>query len=348
MSTASGSLASRTDTLYHPLAIGLTEIPGNVFLAPIAGYSDAAFRAVCLDWGAALCFTEMVSAEALSRDNGKTLRLLDRAPNEKEVAFQIFASSPRSAAEAVRRIASLTPVLIDLNCGCSVAKVLKTGCGAALLTKPALIGEIVRAMAGETSIPVSVKLRSGWDASADTYMACAEEALRAGAKLLSLHPRTRAQGFSGKAKWEHIAALKRAAHVPVLGSGDLFTPEDCRSMLIQTGCDGVMLARGAMGNPFLFRRVRDLLEGRGEDRPLTTADRLSTALRHMELLIGIKGEKTACREMRKHFVSYTKGLHGGAALRQEAVKASSAADYRRIVAEYLSARPDAAAAGSQE
>jgi tRNA-dihydrouridine synthase B len=334
--------------LYHPLLIGLTKISGNVFLAPIAGYSDAAFRAVCLDWGASLCFTEMVSAEALARDNVKTLRLLDRAPHEKEVAFQIFASSPLSAAEAVHRIAPLSPVLIDLNCGCSVPKVLKTGCGAALLTKPALIGRIVKAMAGETSIPVSVKLRSGWDASADTYMACAEEALRAGASLLSLHPRTRSQGFSGKAKWEHIRELKRTVPVPVLGSGDLFTPEDCRSMIEQTGCDGVMLARGAMGNPFLFRRVRDFLEGHAEDRPISPADRLSTALKHLELLIGIKGEKTACREMRKHFVSYTKGLHGGAALRQEAVRASRAADYKRIVEEYLSARRDSGAAGSQE
>lgn len=322
--------------------IGSARIDGNVILAPIAGYSDAAFRAVCLDWGACLCFTEMVSAEALARGNGKTLRLLERAPNEDRIAFQIFAASPASAADAVKKIAPLSPVLIDLNCGCSVPKVLKTGCGAALLRAPELIGEIVHVMADSTSIPVSVKLRSGWDSSKDVYLQCAEEALRAGASLISLHPRTRAQGFSGKAKWEHIRELKREVPVPVLGSGDLFTPEDCRAMLEQTGCDGVMLARGAMGNPFLFRRVRDFLSGAPEERPITPEDRFKTALRHLELLIGLKGEATACREMRKHFVSYTKGLHGGAALRQEAVKASKAQDYRKIIEDYLGGAPPSA------
>jgi tRNA-dihydrouridine synthase B len=314
-------LVSRINPLFHPLTVGGTEIPGNVLLAPMAGYTDAAFRAVCLDWGAVLCFAEMVSAEALFRESAKTMRLLVRASNEEHIAFQVFASNPHIAAEATRRVAALSPVLIDLNCGCSVPKVLKTGCGAALLKQPALVGEIVRAMSGETSIPVSVKLRSGWDASQITYIQCAEAAVRAGASLVSLHPRTRAQGFGGTARWEHIATLKGSCPVPVLGSGDLFTAEDCAEMLRRTGCDGVMIARGALGNPFLFRQARDLLEGRERSPAVTAADRLETALRHLKLLIGIKGEEIACREMRKHFVSYTKGLHGGAALRQDAVQA---------------------------
>lgn len=299
----------------------------------MAGYTDAAFRAVCADWGAVMCFAEMVSAEALSRGSPKTLRLLDRAEDEKLVGFQIFASNPAAAAKAVKAISVLEPDIIDLNCGCSVPKVLKTGCGAALMRNPALIGEIVAAMRGATDIPVSVKLRSGWDASEMTYLAAAQSAVAAGASAAALHPRTRAQGFSGKSDWGHIAELKRSIPVPVMGSGDLFTARDCVRMLEETGCDGLLVARGALGNPFIFRDARMLLEGT-EPPPVSAADRLSTALKHLRLLIGIKGEAVACREMRKHFVSYTKGLEGGAALRQRIVTAKSFSEYERIVAGY--------------
>ena len=174
----------------------------------MAGYTDAAFRLMCARNGAALCFAEMVSADALSRDNAVTLRLLERAPGETLTGFQIFTSSATLAGAAVRRIAPLGPAIIDLNCGCSVPKVLKANCGAALLRTPSLIGTIVAAMKTETTIPISVKLRSGWDAGSLTYLECAEAAVNAGATLVTLHPRTRAQGFSGAAEWEHLRALK--------------------------------------------------------------------------------------------------------------------------------------------
>jgi tRNA-dihydrouridine synthase B len=304
----------------------------------MAGYTDAPFRSVCVDSGACLCYTEMVSAEALSRESAKTMRLLVRAPNEAAVAFQIFASTPRAAAAAVRLIAPLAPVLIDLNCGCSVPKVLRTGCGAALLRSPGVIESLVSAMKGETDLPVSVKLRSGWDSSSLTFMACAEAAVTAGAALVTLHPRTRAQGFTGKARWEEIGELKRSIGeaTPVIGSGDLFAAEDCRAMLETTGCDGVMIARGCLGNPFIFAETRALLEDSAQIETSTPQRRLDTAMRHLRLLAESVGEAKACRDMRKHFVAYTRGMVGGAALRQEVVHAASLAEYARIVEAFLS------------
>jgi nifR3 family TIM-barrel protein len=301
----------------------------------MAGYSDAAFRAVCVRHGASLCFAEMVSADALYRDNGTTLRLLAKAPIEKLTGFQIFTSSAAMAGAAVKRITSLGPAIIDLNCGCSVPKVLKADCGAVLLRKPELIGAIVSAMKAETDLPVSVKLRSGWDANTINYLACAEAAVRAGASLVSLHARTRAQAFTGKAQWEHIRLLKESCPVPVFGSGDLFTAEDCAAMMRQTACDGVMLARGCLGNPFLFEEAEALLSGRVDAPPIDARVKLQTAMEHLRLLAGAAGEEKACRDMRKHFVAYTKGIPGGSVIRQSVVSAGTIVEYEEIVESYL-------------
>ena len=301
----------------------------------MAGYSDAAFRAVCVRHGAALCFTEMVSADALSRNNGTTVRLLERAPNEKLTGFQIFTSNAAMAAAAVRRIAPLCPAIIDLNCGCSVPKVLKADCGAVLLRDPALLGSIVGAMKAETDIPVSVKLRSGWDTSSVNFLSCAEAAVKAGASMVSLHPRTRAQGFSGRAQWDHIRLLKLGCPVPVLGSGDLFTAADYAAMLVQTACDGVMLARGCLGNPFLFAQARALLSGGAREPAVDARVKLETAMDHLRMLARSAGEAKACRDMRKHFVAYTKGIEGGSVIRQSVVCAESIAEYEDIVESYL-------------
>jgi tRNA-dihydrouridine synthase B len=301
----------------------------------MAGYTDAAFRAVCAKHGARLCFTEMASADALSRDNGTTLRLLERSPEESLTGFQIFGSSPSVAAAAVRRITRMRPALIDLNCGCSVDKVLKADCGALLLRTPALIGSIVSAMKGETDIPVSVKLRLGWEASSLTYLACAEAAVKAGASLVTLHPRTRAQGFSGKAQWSHLLTLKSECPVPVIGSGDLFSAQDCHRMMATTGCDGVMIARGCLGNPFIFSQAEDLLQGREAPAQIGAEERLSTAMSHLHLLANSVGEEKACRDMRKHFVAYTKGLAGASVVRQSVVNAGRIDEYEEIVESYL-------------
>jgi tRNA-dihydrouridine synthase B len=321
--------------LLHPVTVGSLVVPGNVWLAPMAGYTDAAFRSVCVRHGASLCFTEMVSADALARDNGTTLRLLSLAPNESLTGFQIFTASAALAGAAVRRIRGLGAAMIDLNCGCSVPKVLKANCGAILLRSPKLIGEIVKAMKAETDLPVSVKLRLGYEGNTLTYLACAEEAVKAGASLVTLHPRTRAQGFSGKAQWDHLRILKQACPVPVIGSGDLFTAENCRSMITTTGCDGVMLARGSLGNPFLFAQTNALLSASILEPRLDARERLETAMVHLRLLAESIGEEKACRDMRKQFVAYTKGLEGGSALRQSVVFAETVAEYEELVTSYL-------------
>jgi len=328
-------LDSPKTQLFRPVTVGSLVVPGNVWLAPMAGYTDAAFRSVCVRHGASLCFTEMVSADALARDNGTTLRLLARAPNETLTGFQIFTASAALAGAAVRRIREMGAAIIDLNCGCSVPKVLKANCGAILLRTPKLIGEIVKAMKAETALPISVKLRLGYEGNTLTYLACAEEAVKAGASLVTLHPRTRAQGFSGKAQWDHLRILKEACPVPVIGSGDLFTAENCRSMLATTGCDGVMLARGCLGNPFLFAQTNALLSDSVHEPCLDARERLETAMAHLRMLAVSVGEEKACRDMRKHFVAYTKGLEGGSALRQSVVNAETIADYDELVTSYL-------------
>jgi tRNA-dihydrouridine synthase B len=301
----------------------------------MAGYTDAAFREICAGFGASMCFTEMVSAEGLARGSRKTEALLRRAPNEKLIGFQIFAGAPMQAAAAVGLIARLAPTVIDLNCGCSVPKVLKTGCGAALLRKPEAIRDIVSAMRQATGVPISVKIRSGWDETSRNFREVAEAAVRGGASMVTLHPRTRAQGFSGAALWEEIGVLARSLPVPVLGSGDLFHAEDVRRMLESTRCAGVMLARGAVGNPFLFREAAALLADGRTIPPPETGERLSTAYRHLALMASQVGERLACREMRKHCVAYTRGVPGAAGVRQAIIHADSLAEYRGLFAAYL-------------
>jgi nifR3 family TIM-barrel protein len=301
----------------------------------MAGYTDAAFRALCVEQGAFLCYTEMVSAEGLARGGQPSWALLRRAENEAFWGVQLFGAEPRALAAAVRLLAPLQPSLLDLNCGCSVPKVLKSGAGAALLRSPQLIGALVRAMRSESDAPVTVKLRSGWDSSSLNYLETAGEACRAGAAAVCLHPRTRAQGFTGRADWTQIAELKRRLGAPVFGSGDVFSADDALRLARETGCDAVLLARGALGNPFLFAEARRLFAGLPPGPAPSPAERLQAALRQLEGAVRLYGEVTACREMRKHFCAYTRGLPGGARLRALAVAARRVADYRALAREYV-------------
>ncbi len=322
-------------SLLKPISLHQFVVPGNIFLAPMAGWTDAAFRSVCIEWGADLAFTEMVSAEAVARNNSRTFAILRRADEEKHLCVQIFASSALRAGRAIQLINRLKPSLIDLNCGCSIPKILKSGCGAALLRSPGKIREIVRAMSSETDAPVSVKLRSGWDSLSINYVPSAEEAQEGGASMVCLHPRTRAQAFRGSAEWMHLTELKQRLSIPVLGSGDLFTAKDARLMLEQTGCDGAMIARGAMGNPFIFKEIIRLLKyGEALELP-TPRQRMLTALKQLALAIGIKGEQVACREMRKQLCAYSKGIPGSASLRKHITKACKCQEYENIVCDFL-------------
>jgi nifR3 family TIM-barrel protein len=322
------------EKLYRPLSLGKEILPGNIFLAPLAGFTDAAFRGVAVKLGADLSYSEMLSAEGFVRNNKKTIDLLQRAEEEEFFGVQIFTDSPYSAAKAVGEIGLTRPTLIDLNCGCPVPKVVKTGAGSGLLKNPRLVFDLVKAMTENTDIPITVKIRSGWDSSAINYLETADAAVQGGARLICLHARTRAQGYSGKANWDHIKELKEKSSVPVFGSGDLFTPEDVRAMLSETNCDGVMIARGAIGNPFIFREIRDFLSTGGYE-PITQEERLATALEHLDRCAALKGESLACKEMRKHFCSYVKGIPGSARFRNLIVHADTREDYVKLSSDFL-------------
>jgi nifR3 family TIM-barrel protein len=316
-------------SLRRPLRIGTASIPGNLFLAPVAGFSDPAFRSVCVDCGADFCYTEMVSAEALTRDSAKTASLLPRAFNEKAYAVQLFGSKAETMAKAAAIASAYGPAVIDVNCGCPVPKILKSGAGCALMKNPPVITKILNAMRAETDIPITVKFRLGWDDSSVNFLEFAECAQKGGASALCLHARTKAQNYSGKADWARIGELKRDASVPVLGSGDLFSPESAKELLETSGCDGLMFARGAIGHPFIFRQTAQLLEKGGFQEPLIS-ERVDAARSHLERAIALFGEQSACLEFRKHFCAYTKGIDHGAVLRRAGVQASSQADFNAL------------------
>ncbi len=322
---------------YKPIRIGSLDLPGNVFLAPVAGYSDRAFRVICVEQGADFTYTELVSSEALVRGVGKTDLLLRRGENEERYAIQLFGSDPETMARATALLVPYKPSVVDINCGCPVPKVIKTGAGAALLRNPALLGRIVEAVvrASENVLgaaPVTVKIRSGWDGDSINYRETARAAVDAGAAAVALHARTRSQVYEGKADWSHIADLASRLRVPVIGSGDLWKPEAAERMFRETGCQAVMFARGAMGNPFIFAETRALLV-HGSYTPVASTVRIATGFRQLRLLSADVGEAVACKEMRKHFCAYTKGLSGGAALREKLVHAESIDEYKTLLEE---------------
>ncbi len=324
--------------LYHPVSIGHLSLSGNLFLAPIAGYSDRAFRSLCIECGASFCTTEMVSAEALTRGSEKTAALMARSPVEKEYAVQIFGGNADVMARAVPLVLEQTHCsVIDINGGCPVPKIVKSGAGSMLTKEPDRLYAIVKAVkTAAGSVPVTVKIRSGWDSQHLTWKEAAEAALAAGADGITIHARTRAQGYEGKADWEIQRKLVEYINgrIPVFGSGDAHTPETARKMLEETGVDGVMFARGAMGDPFLFTRTKQyLLEGRYEE--VGIGERLRAGFRELDMNIEDKGEKQACLQMRKKFCAYSSGIRGGAKLRLQVVNACTKEDYQCIFNSYL-------------
>ena len=326
-------------SLYHPVKIGSLSLDGNVFLAPVAGYSDRAFRSICADCGADFAYTEMVSAEALTRNNLKTEQLMARAPNEKAYAVQIFGGKGQTMADAARIVLEKTTAeCIDINGGCPVPKIIKSGAGSNLTANPTLLYDIVSSVvkAVDGRVPVTIKIRTGWDAEHITWKDCAQAALDAGAAAITLHGRTRAQGYEGKADWGKLAELVEFINgrILVFGSGDVFSPEAAKQMIEQTGCDGIMLARGAMGNPFIFTKIRQFLKT-GSYQEIPTRERIEAGFRELDLLVQDLGEKGACLEMRKRFCAYSRGIDGGAALRKQLVAAESVEEYKNIFNSFL-------------
>jgi len=321
--------------LFHSVKIGNVTIPGNLFLAPLAGFTDKAFRSICINHGASFTYSEMVSAEALSRDSEKTKKLMERADNEKLLGIQIFLPDADTAKRSIKELLKANPTIIDINCGCPVPKVVKNGAGSALMRTPEKIKEIVKIISEETNIPVTVKFRTGWDLNSINYLSFAEAAIKGGASSLTMHGRTRSQGYSGEADWKSIKTLKSEFNVPVFGSGNVFSVEDAKQMLEETGVDGVLFARGAIGNPFIFERTKNFLQ---YNEPMVNNSidiKIKTAMEHLNLTAHYKGEQTACREMKKQLCSYTKGEEGSAALRNKIVRAETLEEYKEIFKEYL-------------
>jgi nifR3 family TIM-barrel protein len=295
-------------------AIGSLVLPNNLLLAPMAGITNLPVRLLAREMGAALCFTEMVSVNGLVREGEKSFGLVQSVSADRPLGLQLFGDDAACMAEGARLVAGCGD-LIDINMGCPVRKVVNSGAGSALLRDTVKTRDIIRAVRRVTSLPLTIKIRTGWDAADQTFLEVARIAEGEGCDAITLHPRSRAQMFEGHADWGKIAELKDAVSIPVIGSGDLFTAKDAVAMLGRTGCDGVMIARGGLGNPWIFREAIALLAGQ-EPAPPTPGERLAIALRHLELFIGQAGERVAVREMRKHLSWYVRGLPGAARFRE--------------------------------
>lgn len=295
------------------LAIGPLRLSPPLIFAPMAGITDLAVRLLAREQGAPLCFTEMISAQGLIRNGKNTVALLRSCREDRPLGIQLFGDDPSAIAESARVIEGNCD-LIDINMGCPVRKVVASGAGSALLREPAKVAAIVRAARNATRLPLTIKIRTGWSSGEPSFLEIARIAESEGCDAVTLHPRTRTQMFADHADWERIAELKAGIGIPVIGSGDLFSGRDVADMLQRTGCDGAMIARGALGNPWIFRDAAAILSG-GTPPPTTTDERRSTILKHLDFLRDLYGDKTAACEMRKHLSWYVKGLGGAARFR---------------------------------
>ncbi len=302
----------------------------TVALAPLAGVSDKTMRTLCIEYGAQLCVTEMISAKAVCYGDKKTLELADIGDAERPCSLQLFGSEPDIMAKAAEKMLVFSPAAIDINMGCPVGKIVKNGEGSALMKNPALAAEIVKAVKRAVDIPVTVKFRSGFDKEHINAVDFAKVLCEAGADMLCIHGRTREQMYSGKADRSIMAAVKAASSVPVLANGDVFSPEDAKSILEETGCDGVMVARGALGAPYIFSQIKEYL-ATGEYKIPSEQEKLMLAMRHIRMLVAHKGKHIGIMEARKHLAWYIKGMNGCAKARDEINRATSIAQFEQIL-----------------
>lgn len=298
------------------LKIGNVELENRYILGPMAGVTDLPFRLLCREQGAGLLCMEMVSAKAIYYNNRNTESLLEIHPDEKPVSLQLFGSDPKIMSEMAKRIEERPFAILDINMGCPVPKVVKNGEGSALMKNPKLVYEIVSAIVKAIEKPVTVKIRKGFDDDHVNAVEIARIAEEAGASAVAVHGRTREQYYSGKADWDIIRQVKEAVSIPVIGNGDVTSPEKAEELVRQTGCDGIMIARGAQGNPWIFSEMVKW-EETGELPPRPDKDEVRRMiLRHAHLQLEYKGGFSGIREMRKHVAWYTKGLKGAARLRE--------------------------------
>ena len=314
------------------MKIGNVEINGRLSLAPMAGVTDFAFRGVCAEQGAALTTTEMVSAKALVYKDEKTKSLLYIPEGEHPSAVQIFGHEPEVMAEAAPMALELSGAdILDINMGCPVGKIVKSGDGSALMKDIELAGKIISSVVAAVDKPVTVKFRKGWDGGSVNAVEFAKMCQQAGAAAIAVHGRTRVQMYAGRADWDIIREVKKAVSIPVTANGDIFTGADAAHILRYTGCDMAMIGRGCFGDPWLFARAKAALEGREEPKDPPLAERMDTALRQIELLSQHLGERIACLEARHHVPWYLHGVAHSGYYKQQLVKVENLQQLREII-----------------
>lgn len=317
--------------------IGNVEIENKVVLAPMAGVCNSAFRRIIKEMGAGLLYAEMVSDKALVYNNEKTKDMLYMTEDERPISQQIFGSDKKSFVEAAKIIEkSMHPDIIDINMGCPVPKVaVKSQAGSALLKDPDKIYDIVKAVKEAVNVPVTVKIRSGWDKNSINAVLVAKTCEKAGASAIAVHPRTRSQGYSGKADWNIIKEVKDAVNIPVIGNGDILSAKDAKQMIDETGCDAVMIGRGTLGNPYLIKQVVRYLEDGVLLPDQSPTERMETCLKHFNYLLEIKPEKVAILEMRTHAAWYLKGLPSGVKIKKILYELRTKEEFINTITEYM-------------
>ena len=313
--------------------IGSLLLENPIILAPMAGITSLPYRRIMKSFGAALVHTEMISANGLIREGRKTRELLITSRDEEPLAIQLFGDDPQVLAKAASMVAD-DGALLDINMGCPVKKVVRSGAGSALLQTPGRIGEILDAVRPIYKKPLTIKIRSGWDQGSINFLEIGRIAQEAGVDAITLHPRTRTQGFAGHANWQHIGELKSALNIPVFGSGDIFEADDAIKMLQETGCDGVMIGRGGYGNPWLIRDILRLIQGETICRT-ERSETYQVVRQHLQLHMELFGERKALFEMRKHLCWYAKGLNGSSQFRARLQRIDTCAELTKLTKDFF-------------
>lgn len=312
--------------------IGKVKLDSPIFLAPMAGVTDMPYRILARELGCGLVYSEMISDKGINYRNRHTLEMLKSEAGERPLALQLFGADPKSVAEAAKYVDHLGIAdIIDLNMGCPAPKVVKNNEGSALMKDPKLAFEIMKAVQAAVSVPVTVKMRKGWDKESVNVVEMAKLAEAAGMAAIAIHGRTREEYYTGRADWQIIAEVKQSVEIPVIGNGDVRTCQDLERMFTLTGCDAIMIGRAAQGNPWIFRQLRHFMETGKELPPAALPERKNLILRHLDMLIAHKGAYIGPREMRKHATWYTKGMPHGAELRLKFNQAETREDFYQIL-----------------